>query len=201
MDTFAAPAVGGELMATATLKRVTFSEFLATVGGREERYELLDGVITGMVGGTVTAGRIAGNIFGHLFAQLRGGRCIPFGGNVLLYVNELDTFSPDAMVVCHRPDGGATHVTDPTVVIEVLSPDTEKKDRGYKWLRYRTIPALRHYLMVAQDARRVEVLSRDEGGAWTYRVYGDEPGARIDLAPVEAALTLDEIYEGVGSVG
>ena len=118
---------------------------------------------------------------------------------MLLRINDFDTFSPDAMVVCHQPDNRATHVTDPTVVIEVLSPGTERNDRGYKWLRYRTIPALRHYLMVTQDARRVEVLSRDEDGAWTYRVYEDDPDARIDLAPVEASLTLDEIYEGVGS--
>jgi Uma2 family endonuclease len=86
-------------------------------------------------------------------------------------------------------------VRAPTVVVEVLSRSTEDDDRGAKWAAYRDVGSLRHYLLVAQDARRVEVYSR-EAKQWALHVF--EPPAAIALPGIGAGLTFDEIYQDSG---
>jgi Uma2 family endonuclease len=71
------------------------------------------------------------------------------------------TMYPDAIVVCGPIDLAEDQVRAPTVVVEVLSRSTEDDDRGAKWAAYRDVGSLRHYLLVAQDARRVEVYIRE----------------------------------------
>jgi Uma2 family endonuclease len=79
-------------------------------------------------------------------------------------------------------------------VVEVLSRSTEDHDRGAKWVAYRDLEALRHYVLVAQDVRRVEVYSR-EAERWSLQVLS--PPEAIALPAIGAELTFDEIYEGV----
>jgi Uma2 family endonuclease len=80
-------------------------------------------------------------------------------------------------------------------VIEVLSRSTEDHDRGAKWVAYREIEALRHYVLIAQSGRRVEVCSRD-GADWTLRML--EPPAAVRLAAIGIELGLEEIYQDSG---
>lgn len=176
---------------------MTVDEFLDHLGGEvEERLELIDGIITAMVGGTLGAGVIAGNVFAALRAKLRGGRCRVFGDNVLLRTGLRDAFSPDAMVVCGDVNLRDRYASDPTLVVEVLSPSTEAHDRGYKWSRYQSIPSLRYYLMITQESYRVEVYSREQGGRWVYEAH-DDFDRPIALPALGIELTLGEIYEGV----
>ena len=83
----------------------------------------------------------------------------------------------------------------PIVVVEVLSRSTEDHDRGAKWVAYRDLESLQHYLLIAQDARRVEVYSR-EAKRWSLQVLA--PPDAIVLPAIGAELTFDEIYEDSG---
>jgi Uma2 family endonuclease len=105
------------------------------------------------------------------------------------------TMYPDAIVVGGPIDFAEDQVRAPTVVVEVLSRSTEDHDRGAKWVAYRDVDALRHYLLVAQEGRRVEVYSR-EAKRWSLQVLAP-PGA-IPLPAIGAELTFDEIYEDSG---
>jgi Uma2 family endonuclease len=184
-------------MASLAQKRITVEEFLAGLTSDFERLELTDGVITAMVGGTLAAARIARNVVAGFQARLQSGRCETFGDNTLLKLGERDAVVPDAMIVCSSPPGEDRYVTDPTVIVEVLSPSTESFDRGFKWLQYQTIPSLRHYLLVAQDRHLVEMFSRGRDDRWIYAAFRDDPTAEIRLDAVGVSLILAEVYEGV----
>ena len=69
---------------------------------------------------------------------------------------------PDLLVYCRRPPEGATFLDDATIVIEVLSKGTQKRDREDKWLVYQTLPSLRHYVLVTRDRPHVETIDRDD---------------------------------------
>lgn len=184
-------------MASPAPRRLTVDEFLASLAGDDERVELLDGVITAMVGGTANAHRIGGNIFATLFNRLRGGPCTPFGDGMLVRIDEHTVLAPDVSVVCTPFGGQDRYLVEPVVIVEVLSPSTEAHDRIVKWLRYQTIPSLRHFLLVAQDQVVVESFWRERIGPWTYESFRDDASAAIELAAIGASLSLAEIYEGV----
>jgi Uma2 family endonuclease len=102
---------------------------------------------------------------------------------------------PDVLVSCGPLDLAEDRIREPAVIAEVLSRSTADRDRGAKWVAYRDLPSLRHYLLVAQDRRRVEVYSRADEG-WALRIV--EPPATVALPAVGVELTLDEIYEDSG---
>jgi Uma2 family endonuclease len=103
---------------------------------------------------------------------------------------------PDAIVVCGPIDLAEDQVRAPTVVVEVLSRSTEDHDRGVKWVASRDLESLQHYLLIAQDERRVEVYSR-EAKRWSLQVVA--PPDVVVLPAIGAQLTFDEIYEDSGS--
>jgi Uma2 family endonuclease len=83
-------------------------------------------------------------------------------------------------------------VTNPTLIVEVLSPSTEEYDRGEKLEHYQRIPSLRQVVLVAQDARRIDVWTRSEGDAWTRAELSE---GVADLGSIGARLDVNETYE------
>lgn len=83
---------------------------------------------------------------------------------------------------------------NPTLLIEVLSPSTEAYDRGQKAAHYRQIASLREYVLVSQDAARLEVFRRAEGGRWIFVEAG--VGESLTLESVGCTLVIDELYAG-----
>lgn len=183
-------------MAEPAPKALTVEEFVAGLEG-DERVELWDGQVVAMVGGTAAAFRIARNVLTTLHARLRGGRCEAFGDGMLVEIDAVTALVPDASIVCNRPEPQARALTEPVVIVEVLSPSTEPADRGYKWQAYRTLASLQHYLLVAQDRPQIEIFSREEGGSWRYQVIEGDLVKAIVLSPPGIELTLGEIYEEV----
>ena len=86
-------------------------------------------------------------------------------------------------------------MTNPQVVVEVLSPTTERYDREQKRLYYQQIESLREYVLVAQDRRRIEVWRR-EGDGWVHEVF--EAGSRVRLPSVDYRFGVDELYDAAG---
>jgi Uma2 family endonuclease len=105
---------------------------------------------------------------------------------------------PDATVVCGPIEGdpgdpsGAT-ITNPTLLVEVLSPSTEEDDRGDKWRDYQQIPSLREYVLVSQKEQRVERYRRLASGSWQY----DEVTAGALELSTGAVLDLAMLYDGL----
>jgi Uma2 family endonuclease len=174
----------------------TFAEYLALEAKSETKHELVNGEIFAMAGGTIEHGRLAANVIGELGSALRGHPCATFTSDVRVRVlaTGLATY-PDASVVCGRvevdPEDRNT-VTNPVVIVEVLSDSTEQYDRNDKLAHYRRIPSLRDYLLVSQHERRVEHYRRNEDGSWTLRDLPE--GGEVRLASLGCVLSVDAIY-------
>ena len=93
------------------------------------------------------------------------------------------------------PDPADTDaVTNPTVIVEVLSPSTEAYDRGQKAAHYRRIPSVMEYVLVAQDAPRIEVFRRVQSGRWEFIEAG--AGDSVTLTSIGCTVGVDEIFQG-----
>jgi Uma2 family endonuclease len=182
-------------MAEPQLEPWTLRDFLAWEQEQPGRYEFVDGLIVAMTGGTAVHATIKGNVFGSLRAQLRGRPCRVFSDSLKVVTDEASHY-PDVAVTCSPIAPSDEQLPDPVVIVEVLSRTTSDRDRGAKWVNYRTLPSLQHYLLVASHRRRVELLSRIERG-WTLYIL-EPPDERVTLPAIGAELLLDEIYDDSG---
>lgn len=175
----------------------TYADYLAFEASSNVKHEFLDGQIYAMAGGTPEHAALASAVTGLLFPQLRRGRCRAHDADlrVRVPVTGLTTY-PDITVVCGPRERDATDplaVTNPTLIVEVLSRSTEKYDRGEKFEHYKNLPSLRQYVLVSYQDRCVEVWTRDAGDGWTSSLARD--GDVADLASIAARLDVSELYE------
>jgi Uma2 family endonuclease len=186
---------GGVQMAEPQLEPWTLRDFLLWERAQPERYEFVDGLIVGMTGGTAAHATIKGNVFSSLRAQLRGKPCRAFTDSLKVVTEEASHY-PDVAVTCSPVAPTDEELPDPVVIVEVLSRTTSDRDRGAKWVNYRTLTSLQHYVLVASHRHRVEVISRIERG-WTLFIV-EPPEHRLELPAIGAELALDEIYQDSG---
>lgn len=164
-----------------------------------EKHILWDGEVfsvEAMSGGTPDHNTISANVIGALGYALRTSRCRVMTSDQKVWVPRKQGFVyPDATVLCGRPalyPGTVDVVTNPVLLVEVLSEGTERFDRGEKFDGYRSIPSLRHYVMVSSLHRLVEHYARTDGDAWLLRVYGESAELRIENP--DMTLSVDELY-------
>jgi Uma2 family endonuclease len=179
---------------------MTEAEYLAMERAAAVKHELWSGEVFAMTGGTLAHAMLAANGIGALSAALRERSCQVLSSDAKVHVPLTRGFVyPDVSVVCgaiQTYDETRDVLLNPVLVIEVLSEGTERFDRGDKFAGYRSIASLVDYVLVSQQARQVEVYTRQDDGAWLLRTYdGERP--TIDLPSVEAALALDDLYRGV----
>lgn len=174
---------------------VTFDEYRRFDAHAEERHEFVDGAIVAMAGGAVEHSRAVANVVGALFAALRGRKCVVLESNARVRVLATgNAYYPDASVVCGRIDidpADAHSMTNPSLLVEVLSRSTESYDRGPKLDDYRRIPSLEHVVHVAHDTHRIDVWTR-VGPNFELSSFG--PGERAALPGIACTLDVDETY-------
>jgi Uma2 family endonuclease len=175
---------------------VTFAEYLVQEKASETKHQLVGGEIFAMAGGTIEHGRLALTVAGELGGQLKGRPCGMFSSDVRVRVvaTDLATY-PDLSVVCGRIEtdpADRNTLVNPIVLVEVLSDSTEAFDRGAKFAHYRRIPALREYVLVSQQERRIEVFRRNPDDSWTLFEAG--AGQSVNLMSIDCQLSVDEVY-------
>lgn len=159
------------------------------------RWEFFNGEIRAMSGGSDDHNLIAANIVGTLRSAISPKGCRVYGSDMKVHTGDgLNTY-PDVTVVCgprvyHR--GRTDIITNPILLVEVLSLSTRGYDQGEKWDHYQTIPTLTDYLLVAQDAARVMLYTRD-GDGWHFRETSGLVKS-VTLPSVDVALALADIY-------
>lgn len=171
----------------------TVEEFDRWHAQQPERWEFIAGVPVMMAPGSLPHTIIKGNVFAALRAKLAGKPCHAFVDGAEVKSEGLSAI-PDVTVVRGPVDLTSPTLREPVVIVEVLSPSSERDDTGRKWQGYCLIPSLRHYLVVAQDKRFVTAHTRTGPESFEERFY---LGGTIDLPAIGAQLSLDEIYEGV----
>jgi Uma2 family endonuclease len=180
-------------MSVAMRKSMTLEEFLAWEEGQELRWEFDGFAPVAMTGGTVEHGLIQANLIRALGNRLHGGPCRVLGSHVKIAVAGSIRY-PDALVVCSPMARGATVITDPVVVFEVLSPSTASVDHIVKNQEYRDTPSIRRYVMLEQDRRGATIFSRD-GDDWVGHVLAGD--VALALPEIGIEMPLAELYEGV----
>lgn len=171
-------------------------EFLARFGDKTERYELLDShPIPRCTGGGAHA-RIVRRVIGAFRRQL-SGRPWRALSEAPLPIDRSTLLVPDVMVLFKPFDQPRCESIDPAVVVEVMSPETQARDRGEKWLKYASLASLQHYLLIATDDQRIEAFSRLDAARWAYRTYQDGLNTTVGLPALDIGLLTAEVYEGV----
>lgn len=176
---------------------ISVEEYLDGERVSEIRHEYVAGYVYAMAGASDDHNRIAGNIFGELRERLRGKRCEAFITDMKVKIPpKLASafFYPDVLVVCDPTDNAKYFRERPTIIFEVISPDTERTDRREKALAYGYIEALRVYVLVEQDEMKLTVLRPAADGSWQTEVL-QAAATVLTLPEIGVELPLDRIYE------
>ena len=175
--------------------RVSEADYLARETGSPVRHEFVDGIVYAMAGGTNAANLITLAIAAALKPQLRSG-CRLFALDAKLRIATADSLTyyyPDVMVTCRPVDLTAHFQEHPSVVVEVLSPSTERIDKTEKMRAYTNLTSVQEYLLIAQDTPRVELLRRTEG--WRPELFFREH--TVELPSIGTRLAVEAIYAGI----
>ena len=181
---------------TALLHKLnyTYADYLGFEASSNVKHEFLDGQIYAMAGGTPEHAALAAAAITLLGPQLRGSECRPYNSDLRVRTPTGLTTYPDVTVICGPREIDALDplaITNPALIVEVLSRSTEEYDLGEKFEHYKTFPSLREYVLVSHSERFVEVRSRG-GNGWQTTVVHE--GAIAELL-VGAQLDVRELYE------
>jgi Uma2 family endonuclease len=187
-------------MSALPKKKLTPQEYLVIERAADFKSEFFDGEMFAMAGTSKEHSIITVNLTGEFHAALRGKVCQPFSSDLRVKVsaNGLYTY-PDLTIVCGPvdvEDEQADVLLNPTLIIEVLSPGTERYDRGKKFDLYRELDSLKEYVLVSQDQYRVEQFLRGNGSEWGYRVAFKEDDI-VEFPSVGCSIPLKDIYARV----
>jgi Uma2 family endonuclease len=180
---------------------ITEEDYLQRERASTLKHEYYKGQIYAMAGASEAHNLVAMNIAALLRSRVRGSSCRAYPSDMRVKVQPtgLNTY-PDFSIVCGQPSfvdpDKRDTLTNPNLIIEILSPSTESYDRGEKFQHYRTIDTLQEYILVAQDKYRIERFVRNENNEW---VLSDIAGieASLPLALLQTEISLAEIYEQV----
>lgn len=184
------------MVSHASVATISIEDYLTSEQASEVRHEYIEGQLFAMVGASRAHNIISGNFFALLHAHLRGGPCQSFMADMKVQVEKANAFYyPDIVVTCEPGDDQTFFLAEPCLIVEVLSPTTENIDRREKRLAYQHLPSLKEYLLVAQDARRIEVFRRSDVGVWEVDIYEGNENAVLHSGNLQ--LPLAAVYEGV----
>ena len=179
---------------------LSYDEYLRFEESVDSRHEFIEGDILAMAGGTRRHSVLKSRLSARLTIGLgESGPCRVEDSDTRIVVDKgakLNAYYPDMVVICGP---GETHVRDPDggvinlrLIVEITSPNTEKRDRGVKLDDYRLLPSLREYLIVSHVRREVEIWSRNGAdGEWTRSVLTIGESVELELG---VNLAVDELY-------
>lgn len=172
------------------LPRMMPDDYLAYERSQDVRHEFVDGYLYAMTGASDRHEEIALNLASALRVHLRGGPCRAYKGDLKIRSAD-DFYYPDVFVRCSEERGDPYFKTDPVMIAEVLSPSTQRHDRGDKRLAYRRLPSLREYVLIAQDRPCVELLRREADEP----IRLEHPSDVLTLDSIGFSMTLADLYE------
>ncbi len=188
------------MQATARKYQWSDEDYIAFEAKSDIKHEFIGGEIYAMSGGSPTHARLGFNAIAALGARLRGHRCRGASSDQRIKIeNARDKVYADALIVCPPElyDETDKHaLLNPKVVIEILSPSTEKRDRTGKFELYKKISSLTDYVLIEQDWIRVEHYRRAEGRLWTVETFNQRDQS-LTFSDLEIELPLSEIYDGL----
>ena len=187
-------------MASAAARTyLTPEEYLTWERKSDTKHEYLSGEIIAMSGASYQHTLLTMNISGELYIQLKDTACTVHTNDMRVRTSpETSYFYPDIVVVCGEPrfeDNVFDTLLNPVVLVEVLSPSTERYDRGEKFDYYQQLTSLQEYILVSQDEVRVERYRR-QGTEWQPTEFRSLEDV-LSLPSINCELPLRDIYSRV----
>jgi Uma2 family endonuclease len=177
--------------------RILVENYLEFERNADERHEFFDGRVIKMAGESLSHSRICINLTTEIGSQLRRKNCEALSPKMKVRTATESMFSyPDLTIVCGEPkfhDTKKDVLINPTVIFEVLSPSTERYDRGEKFQFYKNeTPSLQDYILVSQDQILIERFTKQADETWVYRTY--QIGKTLKIESAECEILLEDIY-------
>lgn len=185
-------------MNSVSIKKYSFEDYIRLEQETNTKYEYHDGEVFAMAGGSINHSTIGGNVFSDMDTALekKDSGCRTFYSDTKLLIPNKDKYVyPDIMVVCEEGKVEKQSVSNPIIIIEVLSDSTAEYDRGDKFHFYRSIPSLQEYILISQDKAQVEVFAR-RGDFWKINII-EGLAASLALESIDVYLPLARIYRNV----
>lgn len=187
-------------MQTLEQKLYSPEEYLQLEETAEFKNEYHDGQVVPMTGGSTNHNQIAGNIYAALKFGLKGQPYRTFVGDVRIWIPEVRLYTyPDVMVIDGQPVYHANRndtITNPAIIIEVLSESTQDYDRGGKFAAYRSIPEFREYVLIDQYTVHVEHYVKTADKRWSFAEY-DAEDEKLVLSVLPFEISFSDLYDQV----
>jgi Uma2 family endonuclease len=184
-------------MAEPAIKPMTLDEFLRWDDGTETHYELIGGFPVAMAPPAEAHRMLAVRLVSRIDAALAGRR--PCNAQIeagVVRPDRADTyFEADIAATCEGNEVGRQAIKDPFLIVEILSPSTERHDRRIKLPVYREIATVEEILLIASDGLYAE-LHRRSGAQWIAEILRGAD-ARLALTSVGIDIALPELYDGI----
>ena len=181
-------------------KYYTPEEYLELEEKSEFKNEYIDGEIIPMTGGTTNHNEISGNFYLHFKLKMRNQNYKIYMGDVKLWLQRYQIYTyPDIMVIQGEPiyqGTGTTQVTNPLMIVEVLSKSTINYDKTDKFRFYRSLPELKEYIMINQYEYFIEQFAKNAEGQWVLTEY-ESVNDILSLKSIDFQIPFNDIYEGV----
>ena len=166
-----------------------------------EKHEYYNGKIRKMPGSSYNHNQITVQIASAILNEL-DSKEKPFrvlSSDQKVYIPKLNqVLYPDALVVYQKPEfwnGRKDILLNPILIVEVLSPTSEKYDRHDKFMSYKNIPTFMEYVMVRQDIKEVETWFREETHLWRETTFSDT--GDVKLSSIGISISIDRIYRNI----
>ncbi|TAD78731.1 MAG: Uma2 family endonuclease [Oscillatoriales cyanobacterium] len=174
----------------------TPEEYLAIEANSPVRHEYRYGLVYAMAGSSDIHDLITLALLSELRSSLKGKNCYVHSGNVKVGCYDRCFYYPDAFVTCDPRDRDDRYIKrHPSFIAEVLSPSTEKFDRGDKFSDYQQLETLKTYWLISQDQIKVEVRQKTDVGDWETQIY--KMGDRIAIPTLGITIAIADLYEDI----
>ena len=181
-------------------KTYTVDEYLELEVASETRNEYRNGEIIPMTGGTPNHNDISGNAYILLKALLKAKAYRVFHVDQRLWIPALKEYTyPDVMVVAKPLEmqvGRKDTITNPCLIVEVLSRSTQSRDRSEKFAAYRTIDTFQEYILIDQYRIHVEHYLKTAVNQWLFSEY-DDPETAIALQFLDMQIKIADLYDNI----
>jgi len=184
----------------APKQKLSYAEYAKRENASEGKHEFFDGEIYAMSGGTREHGFMIDRARDAIKATLAERDCAMVGSEIRIRTPSGKGAYPDGYVVCGTiawDSEDRDSVTNPTLILEVLSDSTEGYDREGKFKHYRSLPSLMEYVLVSYREPLIETHVRNADGSWSTTFAG--PGETLTLRSIGAQIPVDAVYQGMTS--
>ncbi len=184
-------------------RKLTPEEYLAIEEKAETKSDFYNGEMFAMAGASIEHICIRENLSGELHGCLADTSCRRFSSDQRIKVDLTGLYTyPDLVIVCGKVERDPLNrhtITNPRVIMEVLSPSAEGYDLGVKFRHYQKIPSVREIVFVSQDEWVVQVYARQDDESWILRTFSDPQGG-FSLTSVPVEIPLSAVYRGVAEL-